>query len=264
MDGHDGGIGGRWFLAPAALLAGTALQLGQADLAPRAVAAATLVAGLAGAAWGAGRVSALTWRRTLAVALGVAVAAWAATELRARARLADALAADREGVDLRVAGRVAGLPQDSPGALRFGFDVDEAPEGVPRRLSLAWYRGPGTSAGAWPPEAGLVPGERWAFTLRLKAPHGTLNPHGFDLELWLFERGLRATGYVRASAADPPRRLAAAEGAWLDRLRHRLRGAIAARVPDARAAGVLAALVVGDQGAIELGAHIQVLLWRYL
>ena len=25
----------------------------------------------------------------------------------------------------------------------------------------------------------------------LRQPHGTLNPHGFDLELWLFEQGIR-------------------------------------------------------------------------
>ena len=34
------------------------------------------------------------------------------------------------------------------------------------------------------------PGERWAFTVRLRRPHGLVNPHGFDYEAWLLERGL--------------------------------------------------------------------------
>jgi competence protein ComEC len=44
--------------------------------------------------------------------------------------------------------------------------------------------------------------------VRLKAPHGNLNPHGFDYELWLWEQGLQATGYVRAGPRDaPPQRI---------------------------------------------------------
>ena len=45
-------------------------------------------------------------------------------------------------------------------------------------------------------------------TVRLKAPHGNSNPHGFDYELWLWEQGIQATGYVRAGPKDaPPLRL---------------------------------------------------------
>ena len=32
--------------------------------------------------------------------------------------------------------------------------------------------------------APLRAGERWQMTVRLKAPHGALNPHGFDYEVW--------------------------------------------------------------------------------
>ena len=34
------------------------------------------------------------------------------------------------------------------------------------------------------------PGERWRFTVRLRRPHGHVNPHGFDYEAWLLERGI--------------------------------------------------------------------------
>ena len=36
-----------------------------------------------------------------------------------------------------------------------------------------------------------------AVLVRLKRPHGDLNPLGFDYEAWLLERNIRATGYVR-------------------------------------------------------------------
>src|SRR4030042_1051057 len=50
-------------------------------------------------------------------------------------------------------------------------------------------------------------GERWQLTVRVKMPYGTSNPHGFDLEAWMLERGINASGYVRETPA--PQRLAA-------------------------------------------------------
>jgi competence protein ComEC len=96
-------------------------------------------------------------------------------------------------------------------------------------------------------------GERWQMTVRLKAPHGNINPHGFDYELALWEQGVQATGAVRAGVRDqPPQRLT--EGGWkrpIEQARQSVREAIEARIPDARLAGILAALVMGDQNAIE-------------
>ena len=40
-------------------------------------------------------------------------------------------------------------------------------------------------------------GERWHFSVRLRRPHGSANPHGFDYESWLLQRAIGATGYVR-------------------------------------------------------------------
>ena len=84
--------------------------------------------------------------------------------------------------------------------------------------------------------------------MRLRRPHGNLNPHGFDYELALLEQGIRATGYVRDA---PATLLDASAGHPVERLRQRVRDAIYAHVADRRAAGVLAALAIGDQGAIE-------------
>ncbi len=95
-------------------------------------------------------------------------------------------------------------------------------------------------------------GERWQLTVRLKAPHGGSNPHGFDYELWLWEQGLQATGYVRTGPRDlAPQRLGQTGSHPIERARQRVRDAIFERVPNRQAAGVIAALVVGDQNAIE-------------
>lgn len=96
-------------------------------------------------------------------------------------------------------------------------------------------------------------GERWQMTVRLKAPHGNINPHGFDYELALWEQGVQATGAVRAGVRDtPPQRLT--DSGWrrpVEQARQSVREAIEQRIPNARIAGVLAALVMGDQNAIE-------------
>ena len=122
---------------------------------------------------------------------------------------------------------------------------------VPRRLSLGWYRGVDDGALLAGPAADLRAGQRWRFTVRLRQPHGSLNPHGFDLELWLFEQGLRAGGTVRSVPGAVAEKLADRAGHPVERLRQDLRDAIYRQVPDAAAAGVLAALAVGDQAAIE-------------
>ena len=97
----------------------------------------------------------------------------------------------------------------------------------------------------------LVAGERWRLVVRLKRPHGTVNPHGFDVEAWLLENGLRATGYVRSGARNA--RLDAFAGRasdYVQRAREDVRARIVAALPDARFAGVIVALTIGEQRAI--------------
>jgi competence protein ComEC len=89
-------------------------------------------------------------------------------------------------------------------------------------------------------------------TVRLKAPHGGRNPHGFDYELWLWEQGVQATGSVRAGARDvAPQRLVDTWQHPVERARQAVRDAIYLQVANRHLAGVIAALVVGDQNAIE-------------
>ncbi|MDE2599351.1 MAG: DNA internalization-related competence protein ComEC/Rec2 [Rhodocyclaceae bacterium] len=177
---------------------------------------------------------------------GVCAVLWGSW--RAEARLAERLPAALEGEDVVVSGRIAAMPQQTERGWRFEFAVDE-PAQVPRRISLAWYAS-GFNGGG-PGEVSVPPlhaGDRWQLTVRLKQPHGNLNPHGFDYEAWLFERGIRATGYVRPRGER--RLLEASGGDWVERSREAVRTRFERTLGDAPYAGVLIALAVGDQQAV--------------
>ena len=246
MDKDHGHRGGRWLL-PVLLgaLAGPAWQLQQPQLWPVLVYAVFLA--VAPVLWSFLAINrgALWWRGVL-LALSAGALAFGVCGLRAAHFAAQALPPALEGRDIVVTGVVAAMPQRNALGLRFRLRIASAqlagaPVRLPAQAMLGWYGGDAV------PE--LRAGERWQMTVRLKAPHGNLNPHGFDHELWLWEQGLQATGYVRADAA--PQRL---EQTWkhpVERSRQAVREAIFARVADRQAAGVLAALVVGDQNAIE-------------
>ena len=201
---------------------------------------------------------ALRWRsawsaRVLGVlaclALGFSWAAW-----RADIRLADALPSAWEGRDIEVLGVVAALPQDFSQGSRFEFAVEKvltATADVPERIMLSWYQG--QRDGEEFVRQPLRPGERWQFTLRLKRPHGNANPNGFDYEAWLLERNIRATGYVRSARAQPVAAMVWRPDYVVERLRQYVRASFAAMLPAGEypLAGVLVALAVGDQRAIQ-------------
>ena len=189
---------------------------------------------------------------------------WAA--LRGSLALSDALDARWEGRDVVVTGVVASLPQPIDRGARFDFDIESvAPreaadaDAVPSRVSLAWYNG--LSPEEFQEVQPLRAGERWRFSVRLRRPYGSVNLHGFDFEAWLLERGIRATGYVRparmgggGNAGGTAERLDALvmrPGYLVERLRERLRERFWDALPEARYAGILVALAIGDQRAIE-------------
>lgn len=249
----QGRIGVAIWGVPAGMVLGAALQLQQRALWPDRIYALSWVAGvvlLAVLAWWRPRGAA--WPATLAACvLGFGLAGW-----QGHARLADRLAAELEGVDVELTGVVSSLPQFQPQGVRFRLEVEQAehadgPVAVPRTVLLGWYSGlrEGTLHSA--PHTEVKAGQRWRMRVRLKQPHGNFNPHGFDYELWLFEQGVGATGYVRANKGARAELLDEAAGYRIERARQDVREAIERQVPDERAAGVLAALVTGDQGAID-------------
>ena len=128
---------------------------------------------------------------------------WAS--ILAHQRMAGWLAPELEGRDLQVVGVVSSLPAAGERGVRFELEIETVegaaaglPAHFPGKILLSWYRSPlyedtpAILAGA------VHPGERWLFTVRLRRPHGNVNPNGFDYEAWLLERGIGATGYMVA------------------------------------------------------------------
>lgn len=256
-----------WLGAGLGWLAGVAWQLLSPRLAPQGWLLAAVVAAMGGAlvmAWLAGPVSRLGrgrargWGRlgvVLWLPLVAALGAWGSTGWRVQQLLVQRWPAQLLGQDVSVRVRLEGLPQalrDASGR-RWRLDAVVADWGtvraepgtaLPQRLTLyaEWPRPD-------PPRAG----QGWQMRVRLHPPDGLANPGLSAGTLATFGRGVRAVGQLRPGA-DSLRALAD-EGAlgWRDRIdrwRQATREAIAQRVPQAREAGVLAGLSVGDQAAI--------------
>jgi len=180
-------------------------------------------------------------------------------------RLERTLSSDLEGIDLLVTGVVDSLPSSGSQGIRLSLAVESVVredlqqpvdlEHFPQRLSLGWYLG-------WRQELELPeikPGQRWRLPVRLKKPHGLMNPHGFDFERWMFQQSLGATGAIRASAKGLPRswkprlldELVPSFTSYVELARWHLRERIKSGAPEgAQYVGVLIALVMGEQNAI--------------
>ncbi|MDD2724195.1 MAG: DNA internalization-related competence protein ComEC/Rec2 [Methylovulum sp.] len=107
--------------------------------------------------------------------------------LFANLHLNDRLPASLAGIDTEITGTIADLPEITDKLVRFDLAVNDPPAQIPAKIRLSWQNFDHT----------LKAGQQWAFTVKLKQPHGTLNPGGFDYERWLFTEGIGATGFVR-------------------------------------------------------------------
>ncbi len=149
-----------------------------------------------------------------------------------------------EGKPVIVEGRIIGLPEYRNTAIRFNFFIEKLIDarGVswssPGKVRLSWYRN----------FQNLEAGETWRLKVKLKRPYGFMNPGGFDYEAWLFQRGIRATGYVVGKGINI--RLVAAEGSYIHRLRFHLRQKLVRLVNGEFTAPLIQALVIGDRSAI--------------
>ncbi len=203
--------------------------------------------------------------------LAFGVAGW-----RAAHRQASALDPMWEGRDVQLEGVVAALPQRSPDSLRFRFRIEQAwvipwvakdsesrqasgtgqeiTAQLPPQVLLGWYV-ESVSEGDPKQLPDLRAGERWRLPVRLKAPHGQINPHGFDFEAWMWEQGLQAVGQVRSRSTEGqgevPQRLGAGMSYPVERWRQAVRDRLWAQGLDPRLTGILSALLLGDQAAID-------------
>ena len=168
---------------------------------------------------------------------------WAASA--AQLRMDDALPRQWDRQTLAFSGYVSDIPQTGKDGTRLLFTVEQTltpGAHVPATVQLFW-RSP-----APPPQAG----ERWLLHARLQRPHGMVNPNGFDLEGWMLQQGVGASGSVdKHYPAQRSSQTAYAPAALLARWRAAIDQDIHRHVSDTRTAGTLSALVVGSQSEIS-------------
>ncbi|HSI24211.1 MAG TPA: DNA internalization-related competence protein ComEC/Rec2 [Methylotenera sp.] len=188
---------------------------------------------------------------------------WAANY--AAVRLSDELPAEWQQKSISVIGVVASLPEVTERGERFRFDVEKilTPQAkLPQHISLNFYR----NATSLRPEDAQTArnhfhaGERWQFTVRLKRPHTTYNPHGFDFEAWALAENIRATGSIHSKSAYKK----LANFVWrpsymVENIREKIGNRISQTLENKPYAGVIRALVVGDDSQISQ-AHWDVFL----
>jgi competence protein ComEC len=101
--------------------------------------------------------------------------------------LTNALPKHKESIDVKVSGYIASLPKYNTRRISFDFNVASPRPNFPTKLRLNWYH----------TDQVVKVGQYWHFTVKLKRPHGFLNPFGFDYERFLFSQKIGATGYIR-------------------------------------------------------------------
>jgi len=183
------------------------------------------------------------------ISMALAGALWASVFAQQYlvSRLPEALV----GIDILIEGKVIDIPVSKGDARRFVIDADSfevqtsslAPliadyPALPKRLRLSWYYS----------DVDVKAGESWRFLVRLKPPHGFLNPGGFDYEAWLYQQGIHATGYVRKSELN--QRLKTSDGLSVDALRQSLFQKINHHLVDSEYRGLITALAVGNRSSI--------------
>ena len=121
------------------------------------------------------------------VGLGLCYAGWTAGAV-----LSGSIPAEIEKKDVEVTGKVEGLVRAVSSGTRFEFSVDQlfhasSAHPSPGTIRLTSYK----------PNILPKTGERWHFVVRLKRARGMQNPGaGFNYETALFQRRIRATGYI--------------------------------------------------------------------
>lgn len=176
-------------------------------------------------------------------------------------RMSDTLPHAWEQKTIAIEGVVASMPEQTESGVRFRFDVERILTEnavVPRHISLNQYVAPPNnkekSALETDEYTQLEPfhaGERWLLNVRLKRPHGTQNPHGFDFEAWALSENIRATGSIKVKAGIKK----LDDFVWrpnyvLEHLREKVKLRITNVLANKPYSGVIQALVVGDDSQI--------------
>ncbi len=171
--------------------------------------------------------------------------------LQAQLILDDKLPVELEGENVLIEGVVVSLPEQtgqySRQRVRFEFEIESLSHAghyypSPGRVRLSWYR-VGKSKN-------LHAGQRWQLLVRLKQPRGLLNPGSFDYQGWLFQRRIRATGYIRKSNVNH-KLSKLSSSCFILCLREKIRAQILTITANSKTTGLLLALSIGERSLIS-------------
>lgn len=201
------------------------------------------------------------WIIVLIAALGFA---WA--QARAWWRLQEALPAACEQQVISVQGVIVSVPERDARGQHVDFAIERSfnPEcPIPARVRLHLYEQAyrekhsqdkavqGESEAKSSAQPRLQAGERWQFSVKLKRPHATRNPHGFDYAAWSLANKIGASGSIVSKA--PMQRVsslawqpAALIAHWRSQVGERIQHVLGITPSSA----VLRALVIGDDSQI--------------
>lgn len=205
--------------------------------------------------------------QALSIVIGAAVLGfyWAST--CAYLRLSEELPKDWQQKNIELVGVVASLPEQTERGERFKFDVekvltqdaDQALK-IPTHIALNFYRNhrfdsnysmDDTNASVRKSQT-FHAGERWQLTVRLKRPHTTYNPHGFDFEAWSLSENIRATGSIHQK--NPRKKLnnfVFKPRYIVEHFREKVGNHLSDTLANQPFAGVIRALVIGDGSQIS-------------
>ncbi len=170
-----------------------------------------------------------------------------------------------DGKSVMLTGYIDGLPRIGKSSIQFTFHIElvdgvNKPSSFPERVSLTWFL---RDSDLWKKEESIAsqndagvktvftPGQQWKFKAKVNRPRGLLNPHGFNVERWMYVQNLGASGFIQVNSAE-----LLSNWTWeftpiVERVRYGIREKIMNSLgADAPYVGVMSALVMGDQAAI--------------
>ena len=179
-------------------------------------------------------------------------------------RMSDELPHAWEQKTVAIEGVVASVPETTESGVRFRFDVEKVLTNqaiIPHHISLSQYTATQFSHTKESAEsddeqtqaAQFHAGERWLLNVRLKRPHGTQNPHGFDFEAWALSENIRATGSIKVKAGLKK----LDDFVWrpsyiVEHLREKTKQRVTQVLAGKPYLGVINALVMGDDSQIAV------------
>ena len=189
------------------------------------------------------------------------------TSTYAHIRLSQVLPAALEQKSIQLVGVVASVPEVTERGVRFNFIVENVvtpklqdPQSFPKQISLNYYpqsflplsvlnQSNATNNVA---KSIFHAGERWRLTAKLKRPHSTQNPHGYDFEAWALSENIRATGSIKNKAKMQRLQSMVWQPKYMvARLRENIKAHVVTALKEEPYSGIILALVMGDDSQIK-------------